>query len=145
MVTKEICIRQIDADNSILIHQFLKIAQGSLISFRYFEKRSVNVITRHILTAVLLKNGVPIGYGHLDKERERIWLGIAVAESHHGEGFGKLLMNFLLKKGHEKGIRTIYLTVDKNNIPAINMYQKNSFVYVEDINEESVLMKRVTE
>ena len=145
MVTEDIFIREIDADNSILIHQFLEIAQGSLISFRYFEKRPFNVITRHILTAILFKNGVPIGYGHLDKEGESIWLGIAVAESHHGAGFGKLLMNFLLKKGHEKGIRTIYLTVDKNNTSAMNMYQKNAFVYVEDINEESVLMKRVTE
>ena len=145
MVKEDICIREIDIDNSILIHQFLKIAQRSLISFRYFERRPVNIITNHILTAILLLNGVPIGYGHLDKEEERIWLGIAVAESHQGTGFGKLLMNFLLKKGYEKGIRTIYLTVDKNNTSAMNMYQRNAFVYVEDINEESVLMKRVTE
>jgi len=142
MVDNQVSIKEIGYSDYVLLDGFLQNAGGSLSSFRYFNTRPTSVIKNHIVTAVLIHNSAVVGYGHLDKDSDVIWLGIAVSEMAIGKGFGKLMMSFLITRAEEMNLPVINLTVDKNNIKAIRLYDHFSFLYVRDINEQVQLMER---
>jgi ribosomal protein S18 acetylase RimI-like enzyme len=142
MVDEFVSIKEIGNSNYVLIDQFLQNAGESLSSFRYFNTRPRSIIENHLVTAVLIHDGDVSGYGHLDKDSDGIWLGIAVSEMAIGKGFGKSMMSFLVKRADEMNLPSITLTVDKNNIKAIRLYECFGFFYVKDINEQVQLMER---
>jgi ribosomal protein S18 acetylase RimI-like enzyme len=142
MVDELVSIEEIGNSDYVLLDEFLQNAGGSLSSFRYFNTRPTSVIENHFVTAVLIHNSAVVGYGHLDKDSDVIWLGIAVSEMAIGKGFGKLMMSFLITRAEEMNLPVINLTVDKNNIKAIRLYDHFSFLYVRDINEQVQLMER---
>ncbi len=123
------------------LKSFLAIAGSSLESFRYFDKRPLSVIKNHIVTCVLMQNEQVIGYGHLDKDGNEVWLGIAIAEKFKGMGYGNKIMAHLVSKAQEKGIKNISLTVDLNNSQARKLYEKFGFSLVRQVNERSILME----
>jgi len=110
-------------------------------SFRYFNKRPINIIENHILTILLLNNNIPIGYGHIDFEDNKYWLGICILEEYQGKGNGKKIMDYLL---NNKKIDKIYLTVDKNNINAIKLYKKYNFNIIEEFDTYFLMLKNNT-
>jgi RimJ/RimL family protein N-acetyltransferase len=128
--------------NINLIKQFLLNAGSSLQTFRYFEKRNLEIIHKHLLTNVLLKEKKVIGYGHLEMEKDKVWLGIAIVESQLGMGFGLYLMNSLIDSAKKLQIKLLYLSVDKVNIGAIKLYEKVGFFKVDELNNNSFLMKK---
>ncbi|MGN6177654.1 MAG: GNAT family N-acetyltransferase [Mucilaginibacter sp.] len=140
MVITPVEIKTITPDDVKLLQNFLDIAGSSLKSFRYFEKRPFSVLQNHIVTCVLVDSNQVIGYGHLDRENDRTWLGIAIAEEHQGKGYGKLLMNFLISKATENKINCIHLTVDADNINAKHLYEKIGFSVVKQLNDSVILM-----
>jgi len=142
MVNTSVDIVSITYNNVDLLEKFLAAAGNSLNSFRYFEKRPFSVLKDHIVTVIITNNGQPIGYGHLDKDNQTVWLGIAIAEGFKGQGLGTQLMNFLISKAAENDIGTLHLTVDSDNIQAISLYKRFDFVVIRNINERSVLMER---
>ena len=109
------------------VDHFLQRAGASLKSFRYFDKRPVEIINTHLITIVVMFESSPVGYGHLDKEDEQVWLGICVAESFGGKGIGNLIMNQLLTDAQKLGVSNIALSVDSNNRKAFNLYRKFGF------------------
>ena len=133
----------IDNSNRHLVETFLSIAGNTLNSFRYFSRRTLSALDNHICTFLFLDDSLPVCYGHLDKERDIVWLGIAVAEKYQGKGLGKLMLQTLLQHGHDNNVSTIYLTVDKNNLNARNLYEKYRFVLVEYLNENIVKYKYI--
>ena len=134
-------IKIISDNGKEIITQFLKSAGQSLVSFRYFEKRTFDVLKNHIVTCMLFQDDLPVGYGHLDADGGRVWLGIAVAESYKGKGYGSSIMIFLLSKAKENNIPTISLTVDTDNKIAINLYKNCGFNVVSLLNEKVYLME----
>lgn len=130
-----------------LLRQFIAEAGSSLNSFRYFQKRPLEVIKNHLCTFLLLDNGAPAAYGHLDvsdeatvaahcggeapKTEKIIWLGIAVSEKYIGLGLGVMMMNQLISFGKTNGVKQIRLSVDNDNEAAINLYKKMGFVLQE--------------
>lgn len=142
MVDELVSIKEIGDSDYDLLDEFLKNAGGTLSSFRYFNTRPTSVIENHFVTAVLIQNSSTVGYGHLDKDNDIIWLGIAVSEMATGKGFGRLMMSFLVTRADEMNLPVITLTVDKNNIKAIKLYQRFGFLYVRNINEQAQLMER---
>ena len=119
----------INDSNRNLVQDFLSNAGTSLTSFRYFNTRSLQSLDNHLLTCVLQDdNGKYIGYGHLDKEDNTIWLGIAIAEEQTGKGLGKKVMQFLLQEASRKNIKTIQLSVDKANLSARQLYERMGFL-----------------
>jgi RimJ/RimL family protein N-acetyltransferase len=123
------------------IHQFLINAGDSLKTFRYFEKRNPEVIQNHLITNILIKNCQAIGYGHLEREGDKVWLGIAIVHSQLGKGYGLFLMNSLIDSAKKLQINILHLSVDKINLGAIKLYEKVGFTKVEEINENTFLMK----
>jgi ribosomal protein S18 acetylase RimI-like enzyme len=96
-------------------------------SFRYFNKRGVEAIKNHIITLLFFDHKIPVGYGHLDKFDNEVWLGIAIIPSHQGKGIGNIIMDALLKAAKDHQLESIALTVDNDNLNAINLYLKKGF------------------
>ena len=127
------------------LRQFLEHAGTSLKSFRYFQKRPLEVIKNHLCTFLLLDEETPVAYGHLDVTDEQtiasncdskekgfttektIWLGIAVADGYKGKGLGLLMMNQLISFAKLHGVKKIRLSVDNDNEAAIALYEKLGF------------------
>lgn len=138
-------IEKINDDNISLIKIFLDNAGNSLNYFRYFTKRPISIIKNHIVTGVILLNLEPVGYGHLDLDTDKIWLGIAINEKFNGKGLGTLMMNFLISTAKIHKIKEIYLSVDKNNEAAIKLYTKFKFKIIKESDELYYIMKLIFE
>jgi GNAT superfamily N-acetyltransferase len=136
-------IISVDLSNKHLIQEFLRHAGSSLNKFRYFKSRPIEVIKNHAVTLVALKENKVVGYGHLDKENEKIWLGTAIVESEKGKGLGKLLMDRLMAEAVKMNIEKITLAVDNDNVPAIALYQKYGFVLSKKENLISYYEKEI--
>lgn len=124
-------IIEINDTNVELLTQFISNPLPS--TFRYFEKRTVDVIKDHAITLLLKKEENIIGYAHIDYEKNtnKYWFGICILPDHHNKGYGNYLMNNILIKSKIKNIDTIYLTVDNINIHAIKLYSKHNFKVIE--------------
>ncbi|HWY35040.1 MAG TPA: GNAT family N-acetyltransferase [Nitrosopumilaceae archaeon] len=113
------------------LSNFIQSAGNSLTSFRYFEKRPLEVILNHVCTYLLIEDRVAVTYGHLDKEDGIVWLGIATSEKEKGRGYGKIMMKALIDEAKNQGIKKIRLSVDNVNESAIALYQKFGFILLE--------------
>ena len=120
----------ITADNLALLEDFIKNIGNSKETFRYFETRSFEALNNHLCTYLLLLDEVPIGYGHLDKEDDKVWLGIALNENHKGKGFGALIIDHLLVFANNSKLKIIHLSVDKQNTSAVKLYLKKGFICI---------------
>jgi len=131
----------IDNNNIFLIKQFLKDVRESRASFRYFENRGYEAIDNHLITYVMKVESNTVAYGHLDKEQDKVWLGICVSDSHHGKGLGNMMMKELLAFARNSGLGQIHLSVDKSNKIAYSLYKKMGFL-TERESEKSIFMKK---
>ena len=122
---------QVKYPDVTLLQQFIDEAGASLKSFRYFQKRPLEVIKNHACTFLLVDDEEPVAYGHLDKEDNTIWLGVAVIEAYLGLGLGAMMMKKLIEFAKENNIPVIKLSVDNNNSSAISLYKKLGFILHE--------------
>jgi ribosomal protein S18 acetylase RimI-like enzyme len=121
-------IVRIDESGLGLLRRFVSLIGASGSSFRYFSSRPAESISNHVVTLLALDDaGTPVCYGHLDRDKDVVWLGICVAEGHTGQGLGSKMLAVLLDSGDKAGIEEIKLSVDNNNVPAIRLYEKNGF------------------
>lgn len=123
------------------VRSFIDNCGESLTYFRYFEKRSFNVIINHIHTILLYDLNEAVGYGHLEKENDKIWLGIVLSDHKKGKGYGKYLMEYLINFYIKIQEAPLYLTVDFNNKVALKLFEKSGFRVESTINSRSYLMK----
>jgi GNAT superfamily N-acetyltransferase len=91
--------------------------------FRYFDSRDESCFNNHFYHFVL-NDPNPVGYGHLDYDNDKMWLGMCVFDSYVGKGYGKLIFKTLIDKREN---HSLHLTVDKDNFKAINLYLSNGF------------------
>jgi ribosomal protein S18 acetylase RimI-like enzyme len=134
-------IRTINAEDTSLLDQFIFSAGSSLHTFRYFQSRPFSVLENHLVTCLLMNENKPAGYGHLDKDGDTVWLGIAIAEGFKGRGLGKLIMEFLVSTAKSNRLSKVKLTVDEGNIPAISLYEKFGFESLGALKEHCLLME----
>ena len=124
-------IVEITENNNNLLQDF--ISNNKLPNtFRYFNKRTIDVIKNHLITIILLDNELPVGYAHIDFDDNKYWFGICILEKYQGMGNGKKMMEYIFNNEKIKNIENIYLTVDKININAINLYKKFKFNIIEE-------------
>jgi len=98
---------------------------GKQKHFRYFESRNENIFNSHVYHVLLKDESSYVGYGHLDAELNKLWLGMCVFDSHQSKGYGKVILNNLLNI--QTKYSKIHLTVDKENFAAVNLYLSNGF------------------
>ncbi len=126
-----------------LVKNFILNAGASIETFRYFNKRNYDVINNHIVTYLITdEKSSFVGYGHLEKEDDKIWLGIAIAESHTGLKLGVLMLEKLILTAKDLKIDEIYLTVDKSNFIAVNLYSKYNFKVIDEKNGGDILIMK---
>ncbi|QEC41047.1 GNAT family N-acetyltransferase [Pseudobacter ginsenosidimutans] len=126
-----------------LLQDFLNSAGKSLLTFRYYSKRPLTVVGQHLCTLLLMSDEQPVAYGHLDRENEKIWLGIAVAEGYTEKGLGRKMMDQLIGKARQNSWSEIFLSVDKSNSAAIPLYQTYGFTIARELNEQVYLMQLI--
>ncbi len=124
------------------LQSFLDSAGASLVKFRYFKSRGFDVLDNHLLTILYMDDRDAVGYGHIDKDNETIWLGICVAETHTGRGIGKSIMQYLNDFQDEMQIDELMLMVDWDNKRAIELYNKFEFQVVKEKEDHHYLMIR---
>jgi len=129
-----------NSTNSDTFEELVKefFTQNSSITnlFRYYTKRPYNVIKDHLYTALYFFDQTCVGYGHLDKDKDTIWLGLAVTPYEQSKGIGTKIMEDLLAKRSYQ----ITLSVDRSNTKAIKLYKKFKFDIV-DQHENYFIMK----
>ena len=130
---------EITEKNIHILQKFINLNNSE--NFTYYDKRSKEVIKNHIITVVLHEEEEIIGYGHLDYE-EKVWLGICVLDKHTGQGYGKKIMNFLLKEAKNKKIKQIYLSFYEGNVIAHNLYKKFGFEDTKIENSVCYMVKK---
>ena len=116
------------ADDPSLLPLFLENAGDSLKTFRYYDKRPLSVTSNHVLTLIGKDGGIPVAYGHLDKEDDVVWLGVCVSSSRQSKGLGKAMMSKLLYEASRLGVAKLRLGVDNGNLIARSLYEKFGFV-----------------
>jgi len=121
-------IIEVNENNLNLIESFLDGAGNSLNSFRYFNKREISIVLKHVCTYLVKIEDQIAGYCHLEEEYDgKIWLGIAVSEFYVGQGIGTSMMNHLMNFATVKKIREIHLSVDRDNVSAQLLYKRFDF------------------
>lgn len=118
---------KIDLENINLLTNFIDNLVDGKEQFRYYNTRNVSVINNHIVTLVCVNNGIIVSYGHLDKEDDKVWLGICVADDEKNKGYGKKMMNELIRLSKELKIKEVCLTVDNGNTIAKSLYTNIGF------------------
>lgn len=132
----------IETTDPSLVEQFILGAGSSLESFRYFEKRPFSIVLNHVITYLIVEEGERlIGYGHLDTENDKIWLGIAIAEHYKGKGIGHLLISHLIEAAKKNMISTLYLSVEVGNQAAIHLFEKKGFIFENKFSDRVQIMK----
>jgi ribosomal protein S18 acetylase RimI-like enzyme len=119
----------INLSNIDLLYSFLSNPSELSDHFRYFRTRDPkNILAQHVYTIVGIDEETRqvIAYGHIDYE-EKYWLGICVLNSHCGKGYGKQIMDDLLLYADARDM-PLSLSVDIDNVPAINLYKKYKFI-----------------
>ena len=126
MLSKKI-IHHTDLPSLIELDEFIKSNINGVKTFRYFSKRPYTVIKNHIYTCLYYIHDVCVGYGHLDYEDEKTWLGIMVSDNEIGKKIGDQIMDDLIHNSKED----IHLSVDISNNSAVYLYKKKGFEILE--------------
>lgn len=106
---------------------FLNNCTDELTTFRYFKKRNLDTINSHLLSNLVFLDETPIAYFHLEKEEDLIWFGICVSKQYQSYGIGSLILNKVICFAKLNNITSLHLTVDCENVMAINLYIKYKF------------------
>lgn len=141
-MVKDISLVDVYSDNTSLIKEFLEGASESIKSFRYFENRPLSIVSNHIKTVIAIYDNQPVGYGHLDKELNNIWFGVAISDNFKGKGIGKKIMSYLINYADYSDVIELKLSVDTDNIIALKMYEKFGFVVEKKLETNVLIMKR---
>ncbi|MDR2426985.1 MAG: GNAT family N-acetyltransferase [Endomicrobium sp.] len=77
------------------------------------------------------------GYFAIAADKEHIFLSkIYVRKSRRGKGYGKKAVFFIKDFAEENNFKSIFLTVNKNNINSIETYKKIGFYIEEEIKQD---------
>jgi GNAT superfamily N-acetyltransferase len=128
------------------INDYYKIdlsAEMGISVRNYVEENIENLVPNSPSQGIfyLLKQaGVIIGMGGLRKVRENIGeiKRMYIREEYRGKGYGRALLDKLIKKAKDFGYHKIFLDTGPFLIPAIHLYKSFGFVRREEYPETEV-------
>lgn len=141
LLDNNIEIININNNNKELLINYIPEIKST--TFRYFNKRNIDVIQNHKLT-ILLKdvlNEIIFGYVHIDYDEEKYWFGIYLHEEYQNKKIGSKIMNYVFNLFEIKNLNEIYLTVDNNNYGAIHLYSKYKFEEIKKYDTHTLMKK----
>ena len=92
-------------------------------------------IAQGMIYKIALWDGQPVGYYAVKKEPEKskIFLSkVYIDKAHRGRGIATVMLRDILNIAEEAGLKSIYLTVNKNNKNSIAVYEKMGFRKVDE-------------
>ena len=120
-------IHLLENTDEIWLDQYIKM-NGSKQSDKPVYKKIIDQIVPPKCLFALALNELVIGCGLGVVEDKYIGLfDIVIDPQYRNQGFGKLLVENILKWGKDKGAETAYLQVLADNDPAIRLYEKVGF------------------
>jgi hypothetical protein len=84
------------------------------------------VIETHMQALLLTIKEVPVGYAHLEKHEDVVWVGLCVLKTAQGCKYGSILLAALCKYADENAV-SLELTVDTTNTIAQHLYTNAGF------------------
>jgi GNAT superfamily N-acetyltransferase len=117
------------------LDNFIKKNINGVKTFRYFSKRSYTVINNHVFTCLYYIGNICVGYGHLDYEDNKVWLGIMVSDNEVGKGIGSQIIDDLIQRATD----IIYLSVDIDNKRGLNLYHKKGFEVITETDNQYIM------
>jgi perosamine synthetase len=121
----------INDNNKELLSEYIKTIDTHF--FRYYNNRPVDIIKNHVITVLLQKNNITVGYAHVDFENH-YWIGIYLDLNYRNIGVGKILLSYLIYLSKQHNITELQLSVDTNNTRAIALYTKFGFTQITERN-----------
>jgi ribosomal protein S18 acetylase RimI-like enzyme len=119
---------------------YVPIIGQEQVNYMVEKFQSVEAITNQLnegyLYYLIAHDNNPCGYLALvpDKEKSKLMISkIYVDADFRGLNLGTKLLNFTIEKAIQEGLKTIWLTVNKNNTNSINWYKKKGFLIKEKI------------
>lgn len=75
-----------------------------------------------------------LGYFGIQMQQDKLFLSkLYLEKQNRGKGYGKFALNEIVKIAKEKGLKEVYLTVNKHNLSTIAMYEKFGFIQTESV------------
>ena len=130
----------ITTQNVYLLETFFYL--NTYDTFRYYHKRTFDAIKNHMYTIIVKLNNELIGYAHIDYDNDKYWFGICIINEFQGKGLGNKIMDYIFNHNKIKDISEIYLSVDKDNYNAIQLYKKHNFNII-DQSHSIFFMKKI--
>lgn len=104
---------------------------------RKFQSASVieeDIKERGYIYFIAIDKDHLIGYCAIKYEDKELFLSkIYIEKESRGQGIAKCFLDKSIEKAQNKGLSSIYLTVNKNNHPSIAAYQKMGFTITEEV------------
>ena len=127
-----------------ILSKFIESLKEEKDTFKYFEKRKIEIVHNHELTYLMFgeKNEI-LAYGHIERENNNYWLGILVPIKYQSKGNGLLMMNKLIEESKKLKIPKITLSVYKTNTKAANLYDKMGFSILKEDESNLYFEKRI--
>ena len=86
-----------------------------------------NILTDDCLNVIAWDGDTAAGHATLVPDGDAFELAIFVLQAYQRSGIGTRLMRGLLGYGREQGVEKVWLTVERWNHPAVNLYQNIGF------------------
>jgi RimJ/RimL family protein N-acetyltransferase len=131
---RDVEIRAYDADVEALVDMYVDYdpadrAQGIPPSGEESIRQWLDsILAEECVNVVAWHGDRAVGHAMLVPDRQGTYeLAIFVQNEHQEAGIGTRLMEALLGRGHEEGVDRVWLTVERWNAAAINLYEKLGF------------------
>jgi len=125
--------KQIETLAHTIWHEhYIKIIGAAQVDYMLQKFQTAEAISEQINNGfeyfLIKSEDVPIGYLSFKKETETLFLSkIYILKAYRGKKIGRQAIDFVENKAKVYRLKSITLTVNKNNIEAIQAYQKMGF------------------
>lgn len=117
--------------------QLIGVKQVDYMVEKFQSESSISQqIQEGTIYKIALWDGLPVGYYAVKKEpeRDKIFLSkVYIDKAHRGKGIATVMLRDILDIAEEAGLKSIYLTVNKNNKNSIAIYEKMGFRKVDEV------------
>ena len=117
---------------------YIKIIGSAQVSYMLNKYQTVSSIENQVVKGyqyyLAFEDNTPVGYLSFIKKEDTLFLSkIYVLSSERGKGIGKFMVEFLQRKAIDLNLKSISLTVNKQNTDAIKAYKKMNFINTESL------------
>jgi len=106
-----------------------------MLQLMYSQNAIEQELNKGVVWEVIAFDSEPIGFlsyaifDKLDIKLNKLYLKIG----HHSKGFGRKALEHVIGYAKDNSFKRVYLTVNKNNVQAIKVYEKAGFVCTESV------------